>query len=190
MSQKKRKAKTTYYKYKSQTSGNLFHSPQAYGELIKIPMTSGMWAVSAASLIIQLGLTAFAVYAAASSETIPALENSGFSSSMIYLVLPVVTWILTLGFRFACSVVPLEMWRLPMTVRQGVIISEGQPLKLVTLLIELETAVCFVYIAAALYLGGSPSNLALLLWIAALVVSIYLPCRKAAELAKNPPARK
>ena len=53
----------------------------------------------------------------------------------------------------------------------------------VTFLVELETALCFCYIAVALYLGRTPSTPALFLWIAALVLSIYFPCRSAARAA-------
>ena len=178
---KKKKTRTTYYQSRSQTSKNLFHSPQAYGKLIEIPMTTSLRVISAVSLIIQAGLTVFAFYLALTTETIPALETSGFSSSYIYLVLPVITWLISLGFRFTCRAVPLEMWRLPKSVKKGMMEQKGQPLKLATLLVELETAICFSYIAVILYLGGSPSNLILLLWLAALVLSIFFPCRQAAR---------
>ena len=92
-------------------------------------------------------------------------------------MLPFVTWVITLGFRFTCRAVPLEMWRLPQKVKQGMIRLQGQPLKLATLLVELETAVCFCYIALVLWRGGSPSNPVLLLWLAALALSIFFPCR-------------
>ena len=151
---KKKKAKTTYYQSKSQTSKNLFHSPQAYGRLIEIPMTASMRAISAVSLLLQAALTVFAFYS-----------------------------LISLGFRFTCRVVPLEMWRLPKSVKQGMIRLKGQPLKLATLLVELETAVCFSYIAVILYLGSAPSNFVLLAWLAALILSIFFPCRAAAKKA-------
>ena len=180
---KKRKTRTTYYQHRSQTSKKLFHSPQAYGELIDIPMTASMHALSLLSILVQLGLTAFAAYAAYTTDTIPALESSGFSDSMLYLALPAVSWLLAVGFRFTCRAVPLDMWRLPASVKRGVIKQNGTPLKLLTLLVELETALCLCYIAAALYLGRTPSTPALFLWIAALVLSIYFPCRSAARAA-------
>ena len=159
----RRGPRTTYYPTRNQTSKKLFHSPQAYGELIKIPMTPAMQAISVISLIIQAALTAFTGY--------------------LYLTLPAVTWLLSLGFRFTCRAVPLKMWRLPKSVKQGVIKTGGTPLKLVTLLAELETAVCFCYIAVILYLGQSPSSVILLLWLAALALSVYFPCRAAARQA-------
>ena len=55
----RRGPRTTYYPTRNQTSKKLFHSPQAYGELIKIPMTPAMQAISVISLIIQAALTAF-----------------------------------------------------------------------------------------------------------------------------------
>ncbi len=181
MNKKKRKTRTTYYQSKSQTSKNMFHSPQAYGELIDIPMTASMHTISLLSILIQLCLTAFAVYLAYMTDTIAALENSGFSGSMLYLVLPAVSWLLSVGFRFTCRAVPLEMWRLPMSVKKGVIKQNGSPLKLATLLVELETALCFCYIAVVLYLGYSPSTWVLFLWAAALALSIYFPLRSAAR---------
>lgn len=180
---KKKKTRTTYYQSRSQTSKNLFHSPQAYGKLLDIPMTAPMKVISVFSVILQAALTVLAFYLAFETETIPALEESGFSSSYLYLVLPFVTWVITLGFRFTCRAVPLEMWRLPQKVKQGMIRLQGQPLKLATLLVELETAVCFCYIALALWRGGSPSNPVLLLWLAALALSIFFPCRAAARQA-------
>ena len=180
---KKKKAKTTYYQSKSQTSKNLFHSPQAYGRLIEIPMTASMRAISAVSLLLQAALTVFAFYSAFTTDTIAALRESGFASSYLYLVLPVITWLISLGFRFTCRVVPLELWRLPKSVKQGMIRLKGQPLKLATLLVELETAVCFSYIAVILYLGSAPSNFVLLAWLAALILSIFFPCRAAAKKA-------
>ena len=53
----RRGPRTTYYPTRNQTSKKLFHSPQAYGELIKIPMTPAMQAISVISLIIQAALT-------------------------------------------------------------------------------------------------------------------------------------
>ena len=179
----RRGPRKTYYPTRNQTSKKLFHSPQAYGELIKIPMTPAMQAISVISLIIQAALTAFTIYLAFTTDTIAVLENTGFSSSYLYLTLPAVTWLLSLGFRFTCRAVPLEMWRLPKSVKQGVIKTGGTPLKLVTLLAELETAVCFCYIAVILYLGQSPSSVILLLWLAALALSVYFPCRAAARQA-------
>ena len=78
---------------------------------------------------------------------------------------------------------PLEMWRLSPGVRRGMILTEGTLLKLITLLLELETAVCFFYIDVSLYLGYSPSDAVMLAWVAALFLSVFLPCRRAKEIA-------
>ncbi|MCD8323994.1 MAG: hypothetical protein LUC32_03435 [Clostridiales bacterium] len=178
------KRKTAYFSSKSK-SNRAFHKPETHGTLIRIPMTVPMHIISIVSLIVQGGLTAFTIYAVYTTDTIPSLEGTGYATSLIYLLLPFVTWLITFGFRFICRKVPLEMWRLPVKVKKGMVALKGQPLKLLTLLAELETAVCFVYIALILYLGGSPSNWILLLWIAALVVTVWLPCRKAWQEAKN-----
>ena len=44
---------------------------------------------------------------------------------------------------------------------------------------ELSTALAFLYIDIAIYLWGAPSNLALLVWVAALAASIWFPLRRA-----------
>ena len=168
----------------SKKSQKMFHTPQTYGELVKIPMTTPMHIISISSILVQIVLTVFAVYAFMVQDSIAALSGSGFSSSIIYLVFPIVTWILSFGFRFCCSAIPFDMWRLPMSVRAGVKKSNGSLLKLMTLLAELETAICLLYISIARYLGSEPSNIVLIIWIVILVISIYLPGKKAASLAR------
>ena len=68
-------------------------------------------------------------------------------------------------------------------MRNGMKKSEGTLLKLLTLLLELETAVCFFYIDATLYLGSTPNDAVMLLWVAALLLSVYLPGKRAAGMA-------
>ncbi|MCD8299673.1 MAG: hypothetical protein LUC41_00615 [Clostridiales bacterium] len=185
MSNKVKKGKTTYYSSKSEVSRKKFHKPEAYGELIKIPLTVPMKIISVLSVIIQILMTGFVIYAIYSTDTIPALEGTGYATSFIYLLFPFVTWVITFGFRFMCRRMPLEMWRLPAKVKKGMVLLKGQPLKLLTLLAELETAVCFTYIVLILYLGSSPKNAVILIWIAVLVLSVWLPCRKAAHTTKS-----
>ena len=145
-------------------------------------MTPTMHILSFLSLLVQLVLTVFAVYGTKNKPVILPLQGTGIASGMLFLVLPFITWMLTIGFRLACRIIPLEMWRLPPEVRDGMILNKGSLLKLATLLVELETAVCFVYIGISLYLGFEPNNLVLLVWILILAFSIYLPCKKAGQL--------
>ena len=70
------------------------------------------------------------------------------------------------------------------------IICKGSLLKTATLLIELETAICFLYLCIVLYFGYSPSNLILVIWILALIVSVVIPCKKAKELSTKKITRK
>lgn len=177
--------KSNPYSYQHKPiSGKMFHAPENYGEIRRIPMSPAMHILSAASLLVQLALTAFAVYAAHTQPVILPLQGSGISSGLLYLFLPGITWMLTIGFRLACRIIPLEMWRLSKRVQKGMILCEGTLLKTLTLLVELETAICFVYIALALYFGQEPHNLILFLWILVLFFSIFFPCRKAIQLAE------
>ena len=173
-----------FSKKKQGKSTNMFHTPQTHGELITIPMTSSMHFLSLFSLLFQFVLTVFSIYAFRTQSEIAVLSNSGFSSNIIYLMFPLITWILSFGFRFSCRAIPLDMWRLPVQVREGMKRSQGTPLKLMTLLIELETVICLLYICITLYLGYEPSNIILVIWIIILVISIYLPGKKASDLAK------
>ncbi len=170
---------TTFSNSKNKNSKKPFHKPEAYGELIKIPSTVPMKVISVISIIVQALLTALAIYAIVTTDTIAALEGSGFATSMIYIIFPIVTWILTFGFRFMIRYLPVEMWRLPAKVKKAVVFCEGKPLKLGTLLIELEVAILFLFITLILLAGGTPSIPLLIVFIAVLALSIYLPGRRA-----------
>lgn len=172
------------YSYQHQPiSGKLFHTPQASGTVRKIPMSTGMHIISTLSLLLQLFLTLFSIYACRQQLPIAAFSAYGIYDASLYLVLPLCTWMLTLGFRLACRIIPLETWRLPQNVRKGMIQCSGTLLKLLTLLVELDTSICFIYIAITLYLGHIPSNALLTMWILCLILSIALPCQKAVRLA-------
>lgn len=164
-----------------------FHAPRTYGEKMKISMTPALHVLSALSLAVQIGLTGFAVYAAASGYE-PALAlGYGFSLRFLFPVLPAVCWLITAGFRIACRALPLDMWRMPVRVREGMRLAQGRPLKWMTLLVELETAVAFLYICVTIYLGRAPLDVVMLAWIAGLVLSVYLPGRQAARLSGQGP---
>ena len=184
------KKHTNYDAYHSNASKKMFHSPETYGQLQTIEMTPKMMVISVISMIFQVALTAFAIYAATHQEYVLGLADYGQFTSMLYYVFPLFTWIFTFGFRAACSIIPMDMWRLPMDVKKGMHLCKGSYLKLMTLLIELETAICFLYVCIALFLGKSPSSLILLLWLFAMAVSIVIPCKKAKALAYEKIKRK
>lgn len=161
----------------------IFHSPERKGTLREIPATPVNRLLSAVSLVIQTGMMIFAVYAVLNCQKETEQRIISGDVSLIYLIFPLVCWVLSLGFRLACRYMPLEMWRLSPGVRRGMILTEGTLLKLITLLLELETAVCFFYIDVSLYLGYSPSDAVMLAWVAALFLSVFLPCRRAKEIA-------
>lgn len=165
----------------------VFHAPQRKGELKEIPATPANRMLSFVSLAVQAGMLAFAAYAVAVRYGAGAGESGNYGlsgeASLIYLVFPAVSWVLTLGFRLACRCLPLEMWRLPVRVRRGFEMTEGTLLKLMTLLLELETALCFFYIDVSLYAGYTPSDAVMLAWVAALALSVYLPGKRAGQIA-------
>lgn len=163
----------------------VLHKPEIHGELIKIPMSVPMHIVSVASIGLLAVLTVLTAIAIHESEVIPALLGTGFSGSYVYVALPVLGWLICIGFRFACSQIPLDMWRLPMTVRSGMKKCRGTLLKWMTLLVEIETAAAFLYILIALYRGGEPSTPILLIWLLALVLSIAIPGKMAYDLGKE-----
>ena len=168
---------------KTRRKKKLFHAPQKKGELHRIPATKTNRIVSAVSLLLQAAMTAFGIWAVQNRYGQAGQEGLWGDASLLFLVFPLICWILTLGFRLACRFLPLEMWRLPVKVRNGMKKSEGTLLKLLTLLLELETAVCFFYIDATLYLGSTPNDAVMLLWVAALLLSVYLPGKRAAGMA-------
>lgn len=160
----------------------VFHAPKTYGEKIRIPMSPLMWALSGLSWAVQLGLTIFAitvVNATYSAADVVDYNGIVINNAVLYLALPIMGWVLTICFRLAARLLPLDMWRMPVNVRRGVVLLQGVPLKLSTILVELSTAAAFLYIDIAVYLLGAPSNLALLVWVAALAASIWFPLRRA-----------
>ena len=128
--------KTKYYSSREETSSKTFHKPEAYGDLLKIPTTPAMTALSIISLIVQFVLTLFAAWASYTTDVIPSLVDTGYYSSIIYMVFPVLGWLFTIGFRFLCVTVPVDMWRFPATVKKGIKLSQGAILKIITLHVE------------------------------------------------------
>ncbi len=169
----------------------IFHAPEKKGELRQIPVTPLNRALSLVSLGVQAGMTAFGIWAVSGryGENTGPEAALGGEASLLFLIFPLVSWILALGFRLACRYLPLDMWRLPVRVRDGMKRTEGTLLKRMTLLLELETAVCFFYIDVVLYLGGTPGDWVMLLWVAALCLSVYLSGRQAARIGESTGAR-
>ena len=164
----------------------MFHSPQTTGQIRKIPTSLPVKILSIVSLVLLIGLTAFAIYAVATQGGTTIEFKGGFSmrASLLYLFLPIVGWLIALGFRIAVKIIPLEMWRLPMSIRDATIKTEGRYLKLCTILIELETVVAFIYITITLYLGNIPSDLPIIIWVAA-VVGTIIACGRYVKIAAD-----
>lgn len=152
----------------------MFHKPQKTGIIRKIPTSLPMKIISYVALAALLGLTVFAVIAIINKgqEFVPLSGTFAMKGVFLYIFLPLIAWIIAMGFRLAVRFIPLEMWRLPMSIRESTIKTEGKYLKFATLLIELETTIMLGYITFTLYNGQIPGDLPILIWVAAVVATI------------------
>lgn len=157
----------------------IFHAPQTIGERTRLKMTPALTVLSLASLAIQAGGSIFAIVGCVQ------LTDAGYSDGWMLLILPIVMWVLSLTARLGFRYLPLDMWRMPVEVRKGMVACQGWLLKLVTLLVELESAVAMLYVNIALYLGYTPLDAVMMVWLAALLVSVWLPCRRAGKIGRG-----
>ena len=166
-------------------SKQIFHAPEKIGEAKPIPMTGQMRGLSVLSLAIQAGLAVFAVYGAVTrkGELIALSDSFAMPSGYLLLFCPILGWIVTLGLRLACRFLPIEMWRLSKRVKQGVLMTEGKLLKLAALLLELEIALCFLYITISIYLGYAPADAIVLVWAAAMFGTVFVMGNRAVKVA-------
>lgn len=152
----------------------MFHAPQKTGTVEPVPANTLMRVISVVSLVLLAGLTAFAIYAAVKGSDEQILLSQGFSMSagLLFLFLPIIAWIIAIGFRLAIRLIPLQMWRLPAGVKEATIKTKGKYLKMATLLIELETAAAFLYVTWCFYNGNAPGDIPILIWVAAVAATI------------------
>ena len=165
----------------------MFHAPKKTGEMRKIPTPTWVKILSIVSLVVLAGLAAFGIYGAVrrSGEVIILSPTFGMSAPLLLILLPVVAWLIALGFRLAVRLIPIEMWRLPMSVKDATIKTSGKYLRICTLLIELETALMFWYLTWALYSDRIPGDLPILIWVAAVAVTVILLGRYVLVAAEN-----
>lgn len=157
----------------------VFHAPETIGERTRLRMTPLLTALSLGSLAVQLGGSIFAVWGYAS------LSGAGYSDAAYLLALPAVMWVISIAARLAFRFLPLDMWRMPIDVRGGMVKCSGWLLKLVTLLVELECSAAFLYVNICLYLRYAPMEAVMLAWLLALAVSVWLPCRRAGRIGRG-----
>ncbi|MBQ9030045.1 MAG: hypothetical protein IJ106_01150 [Parasporobacterium sp.] len=152
----------------------LFHKPKTTGEKRKIPTPLPVKILSVLSLVLLAALTVFAVYAAVKQrgELVALSPGYAMSAPLLLILLPVVCWIIALGFRLAVRLIPLEMWRLPLSIRDATIQTSGKYLKICTLLIELETVLSFGYLTVTLYNKRIPGDIPILIWVALIAATI------------------
>lgn len=152
----------------------MFHAPKKTGEVRPVPKSRPMICVSIVSLVLLLALTAFAIYAAATTQAQDVMLAPQFymPAGLLYLFLPLIGWLIAAGFRLAVRLIPLEMWRLPARVKEATIKTRGKYLKWATLLIELETVLVFGYITFSIYRGITPGDVPILIWVAAVAATI------------------
>ena len=162
-----------------------FHAPQRMGEKTPILMTPLLWTLSAVSIAFQFFLTGFAIYMASVWVPMGVEGPFGMNAGYLPLILPVIMWVLTLVSRIGIKALPLDMWRMPVDVRKGMFKCGSWLLKLVTLLLELECTAVFLYVDVCLYVGAAPLDAVMFVWLAALALSVYLPCRYAGKLGRD-----
>lgn len=171
-------------KKKKRRYKTMFHAPKTVGERTRLKMTPLLRGLSWGSLALQAGSTVFSIVGYAT------LTQAGYVDGWMLLVLPIVMWVISVVARLGFRYLPLDMWRMPVDVRKGMVVCQGWYLKLVTLLVELECAALFLYVDLTLYLGGTPLDAVMVAWLALLAVSVWLPCRQAGKLGRGEAAWK
>lgn len=152
----------------------MFHKPQKTGQVVPVPYNLAMRIVSVLGLVLLAGLIALSVYGYTKHNGGVLVLAEGFSmpSGMIFAFLPVVAVIICLGFRFAHRVVPIDMWRLPNSVKNAVQKTKGKYLKFCTLCLEAETTILFIFITYVLNQGQMPGDIPVIIWVVLVVVTI------------------
>lgn len=158
---------------------NMFHAPKTIGERTRLKMTPLLRGLSWGSLALQAGSSVFSIVGFA------ALSGAGYVDGWMLLVLPIVMWVISIVARLGFRYLPLDMWRMPVDVRKGMVACQGWYLKLACLLVELECAAVFLYVDITLYLGHTPLDAVMVAWLAALAVSVWLPCRRAGKIGRG-----
>ena len=165
----------------------IFHKPQTTGVQRKIPASTPVKILSIGSLVLLAALTAFAVYAMVTKGDVFVALSGEFAIklSVMFVFLLVIVLLIAGGFRLAVRFIPLEMWRLPMSVREATIRTQGRYLKITTLLVELETILAFGYIMGSLYQEQIPGDLPLVVWVLAVIATVVFFGRYVLTAAKR-----
>ena len=174
---------------KKKRKGNPFHKPQRMGEKTPFKATPLLHVLSAVSLLVQVGLT---VLAAVGYHKFFPLNIAGpfrLNAAYMFWLLPLVIWVITIVARLGFRTLPLDMWRMPIDVRKGMVVCNGWLLKLTTLLVELECAVAFTVIEVGMYTGFALNDIVMDIVVfgllAVLVVTVWLPCRRAGKIGRG-----
>lgn len=174
---------------KKKRKGNPFHTPKTVGEKLEFHATPLIHLLSALSLVFQLAMTVVGIIGYNKFLPLNVAGPFGFNAAYMLLLLPGVMWLLTIVARVAFRALPLDMWRMPIEVRAGMVKCGGWLLKLATLLVELECSVAFLIIEIGLFTGfalnDTVMNIIVLCLLAALVVSVWSPCREAGKLGRG-----
>jgi len=152
----------------------LFHKPQTTGELRRIPASTPVKILSYGALACLAALIVFIIAAIVKrgGDFIMLSDTFALKAGVLFVLLGLVACLIALGFRLAVRLIPIEMWRLPAGVKDATIRTEGRYLKIATLLIELETTLAIGYVTISLYRDTIPSELPLVIWIAAVAATI------------------
>lgn len=174
---------------KKKRKGNPFHAPKTVGEKTRFKATPLIHVLSALSLLVQLAMTVVGIIGYNAFFPLNVVGPFGYNAAYMLLLLPVAMWIITIVARIGFRALPLDMWRMPIKVREGMVKCNGWLLKLATLLVELECSVAFLIVEIGLYAGYALNdtimNIVVFLLLAVLVVSVWLPCRRAGQIGRG-----
>lgn len=156
----------------------LFHKPQKTGVVRPIPSSLPMKIVSVVGLVLLAGLIALSIYGYTlrNGQTLNIGGGLTMTSGTVFLFLPIVGVIICLLFRLALKVIPLDMWRLPASLREAVQKTDGKYLRFCTLCLETETTLLFLYITWGLinYGGGASLDGPVIAWVIIVVATIII----------------
>ena len=97
----------------------MFHTPKTIGERTRLKMTPLLRGLSWGSLALQAGSSIFSIVGYVT------LTQAGYVDGWILLVLPIVMWVLSIVARLGFRYLPLDMWRMPVDVRKGMVVCQG-----------------------------------------------------------------
>ena len=106
----------------------IFHKPETTGEIRKIPTSLPVKILSIGSLVLLAALIVFAIYAIANrgGDFVALSGEFAIKLSVLFVFLLIIVCLIAGGFRLAVRFIPIEMWRLPASVKEATIQTQGR----------------------------------------------------------------